>query len=100
MSIVEAQHPIQVTANSGTRSRLDKRGGAAWHVENRLNFVCFLVGRLSCSGGFWRLPTHTEFGQENETELMSQTARGYALDLFLVARTAFAGTQQVRGAGT
>ncbi|MGO9917781.1 MAG: hypothetical protein ACLQIB_24190, partial [Isosphaeraceae bacterium] len=29
MSIVEAQDPIQVTANSGARSRLDKRGGAA-----------------------------------------------------------------------
>ncbi|MGO9465665.1 MAG: hypothetical protein ACLQVF_16110 [Isosphaeraceae bacterium] len=29
MSIVEAQGPIQVTADSGARSRLDKRGGAA-----------------------------------------------------------------------
>ncbi|MGO9913409.1 MAG: hypothetical protein ACLQIB_01665, partial [Isosphaeraceae bacterium] len=38
MSIVEAQDPIQVTANSGARSRLDKRGGAARHVENHLNW--------------------------------------------------------------
>ncbi len=36
----------------------------------------------------------------NETEFMTRTARGYALDPFLVAPTAFAGTQQVRGAGT
>ncbi len=29
MSIAEAQEPIQVTANSGARSRLDNEGGAA-----------------------------------------------------------------------
>ncbi len=44
MSIVEAQDPIQVTASSGARSRLDKRGGAAWHVENHRNWGNFAVG--------------------------------------------------------
>ncbi|MGO9916135.1 MAG: hypothetical protein ACLQIB_15700 [Isosphaeraceae bacterium] len=38
MSIVEAQDPIQVTANPRARSRLDKQGGAAWPVENHRNW--------------------------------------------------------------
>ncbi len=36
---------IQVTADSGARSRLDKRGGAAWHVENQLRH-CVVIGTI------------------------------------------------------